>query len=39
VDAAVAGCIGTAPGAAAAVKRALDLYDRSGPDALGIDGL
>lgn len=39
VDAAVAGCLGAAPGAAAAVKRALDLYDRSGPDALGIDGL
>lgn len=39
VDAAVAGCLGAAPGAAAAVKRALDLYDRSGPDSLGIDGL
>ena len=39
VEAAVAGCLGAAPGAAAAVKRALDLYDRSGPDALGIDGL
>ena len=39
VEAAVEGCLGAAPGAAAAVKRALDLYDRSGPDALGIDGL
>ena len=39
VRAAVAGCLGAAPGAAAAVKLALDLYDRSGPDALGIDGL
>ncbi len=39
VQAAVTGCLGAAPGAAATVKRALDLYDRNGPDALGIDGL
>ena len=39
VGAAVADCLGAAPGAVAAVKRALDHYDRNGPDALGIDGL